>query len=229
MKKFTFLLLVAILGLSMMSAAQSSTKKYWVSGMEIPFQWATIKYDGTETGSVMRFAPFLNITSYFNIDPSRSFGFITGLAVRNVGFIYDVPETTTRMKFRNYNVGIPVGVKVGKMTGTFVYGGYEIEFPFVYKEKKFENEVKTEKFVIWFSGRVPSFYNTVFIGINLIKGLNVKFKYYFTNFHDQDYTEVVDGVENQPYKKLKSNVMYVSVSFNLFRNAKLVYSRDDFR
>lgn len=231
MRKHILLFVLAVFGLAQMSSAQSSTKTYWVSGMEIPFQWAAIEYEGSETSSIMRFAPFLNIKSYFNIDPGRSFGFLTGFAVRNVGFIYDVPdsETSTRKKFRTYNLGIPVGLKLGKMTGTFVYGGYEIEFPFTYKEKTFENEVKQDKYVIWFSKRVPVFYHTVFVGINLLKGLNVKFKYYFTNFHNQDYTEVVDGVESKPYEGLKSNVMYISVSFNLFKNAKLYYSKSEFK
>lgn len=41
------------------------------------------------------------------------------------------------------------------MQGMYVYGGYEFEMPFNYKEKRFENDEKVSKFNTWFSSRTP--------------------------------------------------------------------------
>ncbi len=79
-----------------------------------------------------------------NYDPVRLFGLFSGIGVRNVGYIYDDytdPDTgdKEKKKFRNYNIGIPLGIKIGNLERLFVYGGYEIEFPLAYKEKTFQN------------------------------------------------------------------------------------------
>lgn len=229
MKKHLLLFIIAIFFIPQLSIAQNSTKKYWVTGWEIPFQWAKIDNDGDESGNVMRFAPAINIQTLFNLDPSKAIGFFTGIGVRNVGFIYNVPQQPVKKKFRTYNLAVPVAFKLGDMTRTFFYAGYEIEFPFSYKEKTFRNEVKDDKFVVWFSDRVPVFYNSVFVGINLSKVFNVKFKYYFTNFHNKDYTAVVNGEEVQPYKDLNANVFYISLNISLFKNVRFYYSESDFK
>ncbi len=229
MKKYLLITFVSIFFFPMFSQAQSKTMKYWVTGLEIPFEWASIDNEGDNSGSIVRFAPVINIQTLFNIDPSKAIGFITGIGVRNVGFIYDVPQQSVRKKYRTYNIAVPIGVKIGDMTRTFVYTGYEIEFPFSYKEKTFVNEIKEDKFVVWFSDRVPVLYNSVFVGINLNKVLNLKFKYYFTNFHNQDYTATENGEAVQPYKNLNANVFYISLNIGLFKNVKFYYDKSDFR
>ena len=132
------------------------------------------------------------------------------------------PGSSTKKKFRNYNLAIPVGVKLGNLNKVFFYGGYEIEFPFNYKEKTYIDEQKT-KFNVWFSKRVPSYYNTVFVGVQFPYGLSLKFKYYLSEFFNQGYTES-DGT--QPYKGLKANVFYFSITSSLFRNTTAVYKED---
>lgn len=229
MRKYLLVLLLAIFVVPQFLHAQSKTQKYWVTGLEIPFQWASIDNEGDESGSIVRFAPIINIQSLFNLDPSKAVGFMTGVGVRNVGFIYDVPQQGVRKKYRTYNLAVPIGIKLGDMTRTFFYTGYEIEFPFSYKEKTFVNEVKKDKFVVWFSGRVPVFYNSVFVGINLNKVFNLKLKYYFTNFHNQDYTEIINGEENQPYKNFNANVFFISLNIGLFEDVKFYYDESDFK
>ena len=98
----------------------------------------------------MRFSPVVNIQNWLNYDKSEKLGFFTGLSLRNVGFIYDVDETT-RKKYRTYNVGIPVGVKIGNLSDKFLFFGYELEIPVHYKEKTFVNEDKAEKKNYWFT------------------------------------------------------------------------------
>lgn len=137
----------------------SQTEKYWSSGAETIFSFASIDDDGSSSGNVMRFAPVINLQGMYNIDLCKNFGLFTGLGVRNVGYIYDNykvynnPDdiediTYVKKKFRTYNLAVPLGVKLGKLDKFFIYGGYEIEYAFNYKEKTFEGDRKTDKFVV---------------------------------------------------------------------------------
>lgn len=214
MKYFSILVLL-LLVCTINTNAQD--KLYATTGGEMIFSFATIDNNGNESGNIMRWSPVFNFQFYGNYDINKNIGFIFGASIRNVGFIYNVPGTNTKKKFRNYNVGIPVGFKVGNLNKIFLFGGYEIEFPLNYKEKTFINEQKT-KFNVWFSKRVPSYYHTAFIGVQFPYGVSLKFKYYISEFFNQNYTED-DG--NQPYKGLKANVFYFSISTSLFKNNKV--------
>lgn len=207
----------------------SQTKTYVTSGLEMIFSWADITHKGQEKNSNFRFAPVINIQSFYNIDVNDKFGFITGLAVRNVGYIYGDYTTTTisgvdtititqEKRFRSYNLGIPVGIKIGNLNKTFLYGGYEMEIPFLYKEKTYEDGDKIDKITGWFSNRQQSLYHSWFVGIQFEYGLNVKFKYYLTSFHNEGYTEASG---NKPYDGLKSNVFTVSLSALILRDNEM--------
>jgi hypothetical protein len=111
------------------------------------------------------------------------------------------------------------------MGKVFFFAGYEIEFPFNYKEKTFENEVKTDKFNVWFSKRVPAYYHTVFAGVQFPYGISLKFKYYLSEFFNQDFREF-DG--SQPYKGLKTNVFYFSIRTSLFKGTQISFMKQAF-
>lgn len=222
MKHLLFLFIscmVAVAGI-----AQADDKKvYTTNNGEWIFSFADITTaSGANPASVVRFTPFFNTQFALHYDPIPYVGLFTGLGIRNVGFIYDqsVPNgATIRKKHRTYNLGIPVALKVGKMDKSYVYGGYEFELPFNYKEKTFVDDSK-EKFNEWFSNRVPDFYHTWFVGIQFPKGANLKFKYYLTEFFNRDFTEevTVDGVTTtvRPYENLQVNTFYISLTFNVF-------------
>lgn len=201
--------------------AFSQANTYVTSGGEMIFSFASIEDNGRDEGSTLRWAPVFNFQSMFNADFSENVGFFTGLALRNVGYIYDnyrvdpSDQFTYKKKFRSYNIGIPVGIKIGNLKGMFVYGGYEVEFPILYKEKTFENNDKINKITGWFSPRQERFQHGFLVGIQFPYGANLKFKYYLSEFHNRDY---VDGQGNRPYENLKSNVFYFSLNFDLFRN-----------
>lgn len=220
MKKITLIVLFALI--CSFSFSQSST--YWSGGTEMIFSFATIDDNGDKSGNLMRWAPVANIQGMFNYDASKHFGLYTGIAVRNVGFIYNnykiienQVEYTVKKKFRTYNLGIPVGIKLGNLKKAFIYGGYEVEFPFAYKEKTFQDEDK-EKSTKWFSDKVEQFQHGFMVGIQLPHGGNIKFKYYLSNFHNMDYTNESDG--SKPYENLNANVFYVSLNYNLFTPIK---------
>jgi hypothetical protein len=117
------------------------------------------------SGGIVRFAPVFNPRGLVQYDFTDHVGFFTGLGFRNLGFIYAVPDTTVRYKYRAYTVGVPVGLKIGRMHRTLFFVGYEIELPFNYKEKRFENEKRVDRFNVWFSDRTEPFYHSMMLGI----------------------------------------------------------------
>jgi hypothetical protein len=227
MKRIGFFVCIFLLAFTLSNA---QTKKFYSSsGGEMIFSFANVDYAGNSDGLVMRFSPVFNFQSLVNYDLSNTFGLYSGLAIRNQGFIYRFPNDQEylggkKIKFRTYNLGIPFGFKVGNLQRFHLYGGYELEFPFHYKEKWFENDEKTRKITAWFTNRVPVVYNALFVGLQFPYGTNIKFKYYLTNFHNQDYT-LSDGdfAGTKPYANLNANVFYISLSFFLFKNMELYY------
>ena len=217
MKKYTIILILIIATTSL----SAQMKPYITSGGEIIFSFAKIDHNSIEGDNIMRWSPVFNSQNYLNMDFAKSFGMITGLNIRNVGFIdnaYDPDNSGMKKKFRTYNLGIPIGFKIGNLNNFFLFGGYEIEFPFHYKEKTFINGDKQDnKITGWFSSRVPTYYNTVFGGIQLPYGLTFKVKYYFTGFFNKDFTETVNGQEIKPYENYNVNIIYFSLSFSLFK------------
>lgn len=202
-----------------------STPVYYSVGGEMIFSFADMDVQGQEASSLMRWAPVFNFQGYVNKDLSQHLGLFSGLAIRNVGYIYDdyhdpVTDIINKKKFRTYNLAIPVGLKVGNLSKMFFYGGYEIEFPFHYKEKTFDNGDKIDKITGWFSNRTENFQHGVLAGIQFAQGLNFKFKYYFSEFHNQDFT---DSAGVKPYAGLTSNVFYFSLSYAMFSDVSKMY------
>jgi len=188
------------------------------------FSFASVEDHGSENGSIMRWAPVFNIQSMYNADLSDRLGVFTGLAIRNVGYIYDhyratvTQPSTYKKKFRSYNLALPVGVKIGNLSKTFFYAGYEIELPIHYKEKTFDGGDKIDKITGWFSDRQELFQHGFLAGIQFPRTVSLKFKYYVSEFHNQSY---VDGNGNKPYNGLKSHIFYFSLSSLLFKDLKV--------
>jgi len=200
---------------------------YSTTGGEWIFSWADAQQNGTDIDVITRFSPVINIQSQIHYDKSDNLGFFTGLSVRNVGFIWNDPvQPATKHKARAYTIGLPVGIKIGNMTGMHLFGGYEIELPFNYKEKLFVNEEKSKE-VYWFSNRIPTLYQTVFAGIQTPYGAQIKFKYYLTNFFNKGYTaNDGNGGTYQPYAGFDANVFYISLSFQILKGTSFYYIRD---
>jgi hypothetical protein len=208
---FSFCTLFAVSGFS-------QTKGYWSSGGEMLFSFADITDQGVDESSTLRWAPVINLQGRYNYDLNKNVGIFTGLGLHNVGYIYDNYQERTeealwyKKKFRTYNIGLPFGVKIGDIENLFFYGGYEIEYPFAYREKTYDQGDKIDSNIDWFSSRVETFQHGFFAGVQFPYGFNVKFKYYLSEFHNQDY-EQADKVK--PYSGLESHVMYFSVGYNI--------------
>lgn len=221
---------------AMTTSTPGTKQTYWTTSGEWIFSSPILDVrspgpNGTENssdqGAIIRFSPFFNAMGMLNYDLSDKFGLFTGLSIRNQGFIYDVPgdSLNRRYKFRTYNVGIPVGFKVGRMNHGLAFFGYELELPFNYKEKFFENEKKEDKFNVWFSDRNESFYQSVFVGYQGPGSVTLTVRYYLTNFHNKDFQETKDGVTTKPYAGLNCNILAVSLGYALFDGRKTEFNR----
>lgn len=222
------LISLSIFSILLVTAGFSQTKTYFSSGGEMIFSFAAIEDKGNNESSVIRWSPCFNLQSMVNADFNKNIGIFSGIAVRNVGYIYDnykvynsarlvneTSYTTVKKKFRTYNLAIPLGIKIGNLEKMFFYCGYEAEFPFHYKEKTFDSENDKTKKTEWFSDRVMKLQHGFLVGIQFPYGMNLKFKYYLSNFNNQEF---VDNNGNMPYKDLKANVFYFSLSSSLFKN-----------
>jgi len=197
-------------------------KTYTTTGGELIFSFANPTIGGVSQPNTVRFSPFFNIQTQVHHDLNDRFGILTGFNIRNVGFIFDdAASPGTYYKTRNYTVGLPIGVKFGKMDGRFLFAGYEIELPFNYKQKKFINDENVDKFDEWFSKRVPTFYSSVFLGFGIAEGTQLKFKYYLTNWFNKSYT---DGTGAQPYANFDANVFYFALTFQILRGTHFYYT-----
>lgn len=198
----------------------NKSKPYVTTGGELIFSFANVEKNGNSEGSVMRFSPVINAQIMLNKDMSKNFGVFTGLALRNVGYItkdyLDLSDSLHyKKKFRSYNVGVPIGFKVGQLDKTFFYGGYEVEIAVSYKEKTYEGGDKVDKITGWFSDRQEIFQHGFLAGIQFPHGFNVKFKYYLSEFHNRDF---INNAGKKPYAGLKTNIFYISLNLFLFKN-----------
>lgn len=221
MKKVLFL--IALTAVSFLIQAQ---KPYITSDGEMILGFADITQNGVKASSVPRFTIFFHAQALAHFDRTEKFGWYTGLGIRNVGFIYD-QDISTRKKYRTYNLGIPLGLKFGDLDGLYLYGGYELEIPINYKEKTFINEVKEDKYNVWFSNRVPNIYNTVFVGVRFPRGISLKFKYYLTPFFNEGYTQVVNGVTETPYANFHVNTFHFALTTIIARGKKIVWVKEE--
>jgi hypothetical protein len=223
---FLFIAVLAATGAAAQDSKPAPKSVYTTTSGEIIFSFANINYKGNEEPSVIRFSPVFNFQNWVHFDKSENFGVFTGFSVRNIGFIYDVPDQPgVRMKHRTYNFGIPVGIKIGNLSDKLIFAGYELEIPFNYKEKTFINGDKTDVRSIWFSNRVNTFNHSLMAGVQLPYGATLKFKYYLTNFFNRDF-EQSDGQGGitRPYVNSDYNVFYFSLSFALLKNTDFYYT-----
>lgn len=197
---------------------------YWSGGGEWLLSMPLLDVDGSEAGGVVRFAPFVNGRSLWNYDVSQHAGFFAGLSVSNLGFIHDAPDGK-RYKFRTYNVGLPLGFKLGRMHKTLFFAGYELELPLNYKEKRFANERKEDKFNVWLSDRTEPWFHSLFLGMQGPGSSTLTLRYYLTNFHNTSYIQREDNIESRPYAGLNSNLIVISLGFGLFDGTERTFER----
>jgi len=164
----------------------------------------------------MRFTAFFNWGQNWHFDFTNRVGLYTGFAFRNVGIIVDdskfndKPEAAySKVKRRSYNFGVPLSLKFGNLENhIYFYGGAEIELMFHYKEKYWVDGVKY-KSKEWFSNKTERWAPSVFAGVQLPGGFNIKYKYYFNDFLNHSYKDSFTDFTSVK----KSGMWYISVGW----------------
>ena len=110
MKKTLLFLITALFFVPVLSLGQS--KSYWVTTWEVPLQFASIESSEPNSKNIVRFAPIINLQSALNVDPSKAFGITVGIGVRNVGFIYDLPQDAVKVCCRRRYVKWIVSIRL---------------------------------------------------------------------------------------------------------------------
>ncbi len=166
----------------------------------------------TNTVGTVRFSGFLNTGLTVNFNLTQTLGLYTGIDIKNIGF-NDYTYADSTIKRRSYNVGIPLGIKIGNMDDKKAFGfiGGGIDKPINYKQKQYlvRNE-KTVNFNEWFSDRTPVIMPYVFIGAAVKGGAVFKLQYYPGNFLNPNY-KASNGLE--PNYGYDVHVLVLSVGY----------------
>ncbi len=215
----------------------NAQKVYPISSGELLFQFSNTEIQGSEVTDNLRFTCFFHLGQYWHLNITDNIGFYSGLAIRNVGFIYDepIPQKTIR---RSYTLGVPLALKLGAFNKhTYILGGGEYELLFHYKGKRWNSSDRSGtkiKDSEWFSDKTNRFVPSAFAGIQFPGGLNVKFKYYLDDFLNLNYFGYDLGQPNVSFSDYTTHEMfYISVSWQFrtdkvkdsfqFTNEKYVY------
>jgi hypothetical protein len=223
-------------------------KVYSVTSGEMIFSFSNIEftqefedsYPGASIAKTnLRYTVFFHLGQYWHFDFTNNIGLISGLGVRNVGAISNetLPELLDpgaesnyidyKIIRRSYTAGIPLMLKLGSFSNhMYFFGGAEYELAFHYKEKYWTNThdrsgTKT-KSTEWFGGQMPTFLPSVVGGIQFPGGVNVKFKWYLSDFLDHGYdarnanTSAYSVSDLTRYKT--SQVFYFSLSWQFETN-----------
>lgn len=190
-------------------------KSYFSSGFEGGiFSTALFERPGRSSGaSTLRFTAFFHYGYLYNYNFNHSVGIMTGLSLKNIGFIDKYPALDSTVKRRLYTLNVPFAIKLGQLQNNeFFFVGAEASLAVNYKEKGFVHRNKKQKFNEWFSDRTPLLMPNVFIGYQK-NNMYFKINYYPTNFLNTDFVDPKTGLK--PYTGYKVNILAFTVGLNI--------------
>jgi len=160
--------------------------------------------------AVPRVALFLNIGFTLNLNLSRHIGLFTGLDLKNLGYI-DKNAGGETVKRRTYNLGAPLGIKIGNMVDkkNYFFTGGGADYPINYREKTYVIRDQKTKFSEWFSARTPSVMPYVFAGFAVTGGFTIKGQYYPADFLNTSFTTK----SVQPYAGTTVHILLLSLGY----------------
>jgi hypothetical protein len=214
-------------------------KIYSFNVWEFIFSYSNLEYtnafiaeypDAEIAGSNVRFTLFFHFEHDWHIDFTNNIGLITGFGIRNIGISSDesLPLTTAgddyeeyKLIRRTYTTGIPIALKLGSFKDhLYFYGGGEYELAMHFKEKywsgSYDRSGAKTKYNEWFGSQTPLLLPSVFAGVQLPGGFNLKFRYYLNNFLNPEYekestSDVFNLSDLTRYKT--TQLYYISLSW----------------
>jgi hypothetical protein len=193
---------------SRIATAQSYDYKNYIS--DFIFSSAWVDSDPSTVNPKLRFSLFYHTGLQRHYKFNNAIGFYTGFSIRNIGFISEENDTTFRR--RTYNLGIPLALKLGKLSEfKFLFLGAEAEYAFHFKEKTYLGGNKILKSSDWFSQRNEPFQLSVFTGYSINKHTEVILKYYVTPFLNTNYFKGGTPI----YADKDVHIFYVSLNIKL--------------
>ncbi|HTM65946.1 MAG TPA: hypothetical protein VL093_06490 [Flavipsychrobacter sp.] len=169
-----------------------------------------------------RFTAVVNFGFSVHYDLNEHFGLLTGIGLRNMGFIDKYGDST--IKRRVYSLGIPLGIKLGDLRNrNFLIAGGGLDIPFNYREKGFVHRGDKAKFSEWFSERTPHVMPFVFAGYSFNPGFTLKLQYYPGNFLNQDFKDDLGG---KPYAGYDVHLLLLSLGIDIHYNQFRIQERE---
>lgn len=217
-------LLVLVLATTMFVLKAQDKKAYLSGGAEVIFSQADVSYNAADVNTLLRFTVWFHIQQHINYDINKNFGLFGGLSVRNIGIIMEddlesmgFQEGTSKTKHRVQTLGFPVGIKIGNFDeNLFFYAGGEYEWAWRYRQKAFIYGEKYSKFA-WGSPGVTNWLPSVFAGVQLPAGINLKFKYYLGDFFTPNQG-IYTWDQNVDYSNFDtSGIWYISLAIMINR------------
>jgi len=203
----------------------NAQETYTENSGELIFSFSDVKNNGENIDTKMRFSFFFHMGRQRHIDFDNNYGVYTGFGLRNIGFITDYNNYVE--KRRSYALGVPAAIKIGSFKDHYYfYGGGEYEMFFHYKQKQISDNAKS-KYSEWFSSRTNRFMPSLFCGVQFPGGINLKLKYYFRDFLNNDFRGRDFGQEVDYSDYQKTQIFYIALTFNLRTNdLKKLYNPD---
>ena len=176
-----------------------------------------------------RFTAVVNFGFSFHYDLSDHFGLMSGIGLKNMGFIDKINDTT--IKHRVYSIGIPLGIKIGDLRNrNFVFLGGGLDFPFNYRQKRFVERSEKQKYNEWFGKQTPGVLPFVFAGYSWDPGITLKLQYYPTHFLNENYDPVNDPspVINYtlPFAGYKVHLLLLSLGIDIHYGQYKIQERE---
>jgi hypothetical protein len=199
----------------------------WVA--DLSFQFAN-KQLATENESeiAVRTIAFTNFTHFTHCNFSNNLGLTAGLGLRNIGIrarnetIDDV--TYKRTVHRVYTANASLALKLGSFSKhCFVYGGGEYDMAFHFRQRLKTKTNSQTKQGEWFSNATDRFLPSIFVGIQMPKGMNLKCSYYLNDLFNNNYS---GKIEHFPVYT-QSQIINITVSFQYRNNIfRALHNRD---
>jgi hypothetical protein len=168
-----------------------------------------------------RFTAVVNFGFSLHYDLNQHFGFLSGLGLKNMGFIDKYGDST--VKRRVYSLGVPFGIKLGDLRNrNFVIAGAGVDIPFNYREKTFVHRNDKTKFSEWFSDRTPHVMGFAFVGYSFNPGFTLKLQYYPGNFLNQDF----EDAGSKSYTDYKVHLLLLSIGIDIHYNQFRIQERE---